>query len=250
MALHLVARWHARYERLVRFLRARLARGEYLGLHLTVGFLVTLTTSILFVVIADHVVRQETLVQTDLAVHAWLRQKATAVGYGMWSVISGLGGHPSVLILAIGIGLILALRRHFLLLAGWITALVGGELLDLALKWAFRRPRPETAAAFLSEWSWSFPSGHAMGSLIAYGMVAYVFSVEFAVSGAVRRGIVATCIVLVLAVGISRLYLGVHYFSDVLGGFAAGGLWLAACISGLEVARRLRQRVRPPPPRS
>lgn len=246
MALHLVARWHARSERIVRFLRARFARGEYLGLHLTVGFLVTATTSILFAVIAHGVVRADTLVRLDLAVQDWLQREATVFGYGFWSVISGLGGHPGVLVLAVGIGVILALRRHFVLLAGWITALIGGELLDLVLKWTFRRPRPETAATFLTEWSWSFPSGHAMGSLIAYGMVAYVFSVEFAVSRAARWAIAAGCAALILAVGVSRLYLGVHYFSDVLGGFAAGGLWLAACISGLEVARRLRQGVAAP----
>jgi undecaprenyl-diphosphatase len=54
--------------------------------------------------------------------------------------------------------------------------------------------------------------------------------------------VVATAAVLVAAIGLSRLYLGVHYFSDVVAGFAAGTVWLAACISGVEVARRQRLR--------
>ncbi|HEV2641776.1 MAG TPA: phosphatase PAP2 family protein, partial [Candidatus Elarobacter sp.] len=53
-----------------------------------------------------------------------------------------------------------------------------------------------------------------------------------------RIAIIAIALVLILAIGLSRLYLGVHYFSDVIGGYAAGVLWLAACISGVEVARR------------
>ncbi|MDP9202744.1 MAG: phosphatase PAP2 family protein, partial [Gemmatimonadota bacterium] len=55
-----------------------------------------------------------------------------------------------------------------------------------------------------------------------------------------RRQIVIVVLTafLVLAIGVSRLYLGVHYFSDVVGGFAAGLVWLAACISGVEIARR------------
>jgi undecaprenyl-diphosphatase len=80
-------------------------------------------------------------------------------------------------------------------------------------------------------------------------MLAYVISVEFTQSRSVRPWVVGAGAAMVLAVGLSRLYLGVHYFSDVLGGFAAGGLWLSACISGLEVARRLKKPgVAPPGP--
>ncbi|HLB54338.1 MAG TPA: hypothetical protein VJK71_04470, partial [Gemmatimonadales bacterium] len=87
MALHLVARWHARYERLIRFLRARFEREEYLGLHLTVGFLISLAGLALFAIIAREVVQQRALTEVDLSVHAWLRSNATLFGYGFWSLI-------------------------------------------------------------------------------------------------------------------------------------------------------------------
>ncbi len=84
-----------------------------------------------------------------------------------------------------------------------------------------------------------------MGSLIGYGMLAYVLVVLVVQRRALRVGVVVGAAVLIVAVGLSRLYLGVHYFSDVVGGYAAGVLWLSACISGIEVARR-RPRGTPP----
>jgi undecaprenyl-diphosphatase len=79
-----------------------------------------------------------------------------------------------------------------------------------------------------------------MGSLIAYGMLAYLL-VRDAKGRRPRTAIVVGAVLLVLLIGLSRMYLGVHYLSDVLGGYAAGVVWLAACITGLEVARRIPQ---------
>ena len=79
-----------------------------------------------------------------------------------------------------------------------------------------------------------------MESLIGYGMLAYVLMLLVPTIRARPLPLVVCTISIVLAIGASRLLLGVHYFSDVIGGYAAGTLWLAACISGLEVARRRR----------
>jgi undecaprenyl-diphosphatase len=136
------------------------------------------------------------------------------------------------------VGLLLASRRQWTLLAGWLAAFVGGGLLDEILKVVIRRPRPPYATAFLHHYSWSFPSGHAMVSLIAYGMLAYLLVVLWTNRRSTRISIVLGAALLIVAIGLSRLYLGVHYFSDVVGGYAAGVLWLSACISGLEVGRR------------
>jgi len=76
-----------------------------------------------------------------------------------------------------------------------------------------------------------------MGSLVAYGMLAYVLVLHLR-STAARNAVIAGAIVLVLVIGFTRLFLGVHFFSDVVAGYAAGTVWLAVCISGLEVLRR------------
>jgi undecaprenyl-diphosphatase len=79
-----------------------------------------------------------------------------------------------------------------------------------------------------------------MGSLIGYGLLAYMLVVLWVHRRSTQISIWLGAALLIVAVGVSRLYLGVHYFSDVVGGYAAGLLWLSACISGLEVARRWR----------
>ena len=131
-------------------------------------------------------------------------------------------------------------RKEYLTAGGWAAALVGGGLLDGVLKRVFHRPRPAWDLPILTAPGWSFPSGHAMGSLVAYGMLVYLM--VRTMEHARRRLALAGCaLVLVLLIGLSRMYLGVHYFSDVIGGYAAGAVWLAACVSGLEVVRH-RQR--------
>lgn len=131
-------------------------------------------------------------------------------------------------VLALGVGLLLGIQRRWVVLGGWAAAFAGGGLLDEVLKLVIQRPRPPYATAFLHHYSWSFPSGHAMGSLIGYGMLAYVLVVLWIHARRTQISVVLGAALLIVPIGLSRLYLGVHYFSDVVGGYAAGPLWLSA----------------------
>jgi undecaprenyl-diphosphatase len=82
----------------------------------------------------------------------------------------------------------------------------------------------------------SFPSGHAMMSMIGYGMLTYFVLIRVQNRWA-RFAIVIAAAILIFLIGFSRIYLGVHFFSDVVAGFAAGGLWLITCIGALEFLR-------------
>ena len=130
-----------------------------------------------------------------------------------------------------------ASRRGWLPLAGWLAALAGSELLAWALKHAIHRERPVFEIAYARETTYSFPSSHVLGALVGYGMAVY-FVVCLTRSRLWRATAVAVAAALVLAVGFSRLYLGLHFFSDVVGGLAAGAVWLTACVTALEVARQ------------
>jgi membrane-associated phospholipid phosphatase len=152
-------------------------------------------------------------------------------------VISLLGSGLVMAALGLLAAMLLAIRRCWLLFFGWVAAFGGAGVLDALLKHIIRRPRPPYAAAVLQSNSFSFPSGHAMGSLIGYGMLAYLLVVFWADRWQMRLAILSTAALLILAIGVSRLYLGVHYFSDVVGGYAAGALWLSACVTGIEITR-------------
>jgi undecaprenyl-diphosphatase len=115
----------------------------------------------------------------------------------------------------------------------WIAALAGGEVLNFLLKGLFARPRPSFSDPLATALYFSFPSGHATMSLIAYGLIAYFLYLRLPRAW-MRVLTTSGLILLVMLIGLSRLYLGVHYFSDVLAGFAVGGLWLSFCITGMN----------------
>ncbi|HEV2670460.1 MAG TPA: phosphatase PAP2 family protein [Gemmatimonadales bacterium] len=188
-------------------------------------------------------VRAESLTRVDAALLSWLQAHSTPVGHTIARAVTRLGSPDLILTAGLLVAVILAARRETLLLQGWIIALVGGEVLNAALKRIIQRPRPPHSVISSPE-SWSFPSGHAMESLIGYGMAAYLIIVLVPAARARRGAIVLAAASLIVAIGFSRMYLGVHYFSDVIGGYTAGGLWLAMSISGVELARGWQSRDR------
>jgi membrane-associated phospholipid phosphatase len=227
-----------RYARAWSFLAARFAPGEYLGLHLTLGFLISAAGLWIFLGVTEDVLHSDPLTQFDLTLLTWLQAHHGHVGDQVFRAISALGSQWVFVPLTLAVTVVLVIRKEGLLLQGWLLAFAGGFLLNTVLKNAIHRPRPQASAGLYH--SWSFPSGHAMVSLVAYGMLGYLLILLGARNRRAQVAIVACAALLVLAIGFSRLYLGAHYFSDVVGGFAAGMLWLSACISGLEVTRRWR----------
>jgi len=228
-----------RYPRVWGFARARLSPAGYLGLHLTAGILVSLLALWLFGGVLEDVVAGEPLTQFDRVLSAQLHLRATPAGIDFFRVMSFIGSPPSWTVIAVAVLVWLMQTRQHLLAGSWAAAILGSGLLDFALKLLVHRPRPVFATPFDIAPGWSFPSGHSMGALVGFGMIAYFLLLRTR-SPAARVAIVSTAALLTLLVGFSRLYLGVHFFSDVVGGFAVGIVWLSACVTGLEVARRRR----------
>jgi len=220
------------------FVAKRFATTEYLGLHLTVGLLLSLGALWLFGGIAEDVIHHDPLTQFDLTIADALHRHATPTGVAIAKAVSFLGSPGFVAAWGLALAALLVVRRQYLLLGGWVAAVAGGGMLDAALKRVFHRARPVWDVPLLTARGWSFPSGHAMGSLVAYGMLAYMVLRETHLRRGPAAVVITGAVVLILLIGMSRMYLGVHYFSDVIGGYAAGVVWVAAVVSGLEVARR------------
>ncbi|MEO5511316.1 MAG: phosphatase PAP2 family protein [Longimicrobiales bacterium] len=202
-----------------------------LAAFLTMSFLVSVLAVAIFGAFARLV--QEGLTQSfDVAILKQLASIRSPFLDRVMLEITALGG-GSVLFMMVAIAaLFLWLTDHkwsvYLLIAG----VLGGQLLNQVLKLAYHRERPSAVEWGQNVTTLSFPSGHAMTSTIAYGCIAYLVG-RLGPTPRVRGSVWGVALVLICAIGLSRMYLGVHYPSDVLAGFFAGVAWLAFVASGL-----------------
>jgi membrane-associated phospholipid phosphatase len=115
-----------------------------------------------------------------------------------------------------------------------ILACAGALVLNQGMKLIFSRPRPTLWPSLLHETSFGFPSGHAIGSIVLYGLLAYFYAVYRPHHA---KGIYLCSALLIGSIGFSRLYLGVHYPTDIMAGYITGWLWLMACIGLLGLQK-------------
>ena len=227
---------------------ARHVRGFYAALaaFLTVGVAVGLAAVGVFALFATVVVQGITQ-PFDEAVLRWLGAHRNPTLDRVMVEITTLG-NGGVLIMVIAVsGAFLWLTKHRWSVYLLALAYFGGYLMNHLLKESFARPRPTVLDHLDPTTSASFPSGHAMNALIMYGAVAYLVG-RLEPTAAMRRTTWGLAALLILAIGASRVYLGVHYPSDVIAGYIAGLAWLtfvAAALTALQffATRRPETRV-------
>ncbi|MGH7470809.1 MAG: phosphatase PAP2 family protein [Longimicrobiales bacterium] len=194
-----------------------------------------------FVRIAESVLEGETA-QFDEGVLRWLDAHATPTLDRMAIEITALGSGTVVVVIVLALSALLwQVRQRYLVYLLWLTV-SGSVVLNAILKLSFDRPRPR-----VFEWrvhypvSSSFPSGHAMTAAVVYLTVAIII---LRVNGARKLGIIALlcAAILMLLVGLSRMYVGVHYPSDVVAGYAAGVAWTGLCTAAIGVLRARAER--------
>ena len=165
-------------------------------------------------------------------VFVWLIRYFSSPGLDkVMIVISDMGYSKGYLVLVATVTSLIAWRKRWREAGMLAVCLIGGALLSFLLKNLFQRARPDLWQVVAAS-GYSFPSGHAMVSLCFYGMAAFLVMREIS-SWRWRMAVLMLAAVVSLAIGISRIYLGVHYPSDVLAGYAAGSTWLAFCVSFL-----------------
>jgi undecaprenyl-diphosphatase len=193
----------------------------------------------LFVWLGSEVLAGDTQL-FDQSIRAWVHQSASTGMTRAMHAISLLG--YEVLIFEVVIAFIVFAALRWKRAALWLAiAMIGSVLLDAALKYAYHRVRPEAFFGSPAKY-YSFPSGHALSSLCFYGVLAGLLSAR-AKSVWLRVGIWVLAATLVVAIGISRIYLGVHYPSDVLAGYLAATVWVGAVIV-FDHVRKVRKNSR------
>jgi undecaprenyl-diphosphatase len=223
-----------RHPRLWGFLADRFSLHHGAGLYLTLGLAVSALFALLFLWLTTSI---PLLARIDAGFYMLLQESRHPAVDTAMLVVTCLGSVKVVAMLAGLVLLWLVLdNRDFsalILLAG----LTGGELLVAMLKIAFARPRPIPFLPGLQTFSASLPSGHAFTALVFYGLVVYFF-LNHIENWRSRLHLVLSGSLLATLVGFSRIYLGVHWLSDVLAGFALAALWLTFLVTASEVRRR------------
>ena len=222
------------------FVRRRLDPEQRYGLRLTLYAVAIVLVAVPFSTLVFQVMGKGPLTRLDGSIANRLNGSV----HGSPLLVHGLEtvswlGKPLLLGVVVGVASVFVFWRGRRRLALYlvVTVVVGG-LVDSAIKILVDRPRPVVDHPIATAFGKSFPSGHAMSSTIAYGAV--FLALLPALSRGRRRVALAVTIALVLAIGCSRLLLGVHFLSDVVGGYVLGVAWLAASTAAFEVWRTER----------
>lgn len=151
-------------------------------------------------------------------------------------IITRLGNAPALLAVGVACAALLLLARRGFVALAMAGCFAGAGMTVLSLKWLLYRHRPVPAVPLISENNPAFPSAHASLSLVIYVFAAYLVA-RWLRSGHLRVLALGAGLGLAFLIGLSRLYLGVHWLSDVLGGYALGGMWLALLVTLVELRR-------------
>jgi undecaprenyl-diphosphatase len=214
-----------------------------LGAYLVLGFAIAALAVWGFAEFADVVEAGATL-EFDLAAMEWMESHRLELLDRFLLDVTALGTGLVVLIVVGVAGLFLALTDHRYSAILLLVATAGGQLLNSVLKLFYDRPRPSNIEALTHTMSTSFPSGHAMSAVIVYGTVAYL-AARLQKERWARALTMLAAVIIIIAIAASRVYLGVHYPSDVLAGTIVGAAWAAFCMAGLEAVRVFARRFRP-----
>lgn len=221
-------------------MRTRLDPAGRYGLRLTLVAVAVLVVAIPFAYLTFEVLGAGPLTRLDGRVanelNSWVHHRPGFLRTLEWV---SLLAKPITLwvVVAVAVGFLWRPGRHRICLFLVVTSL-GGGLIDTVVKAAVNRPRPVVDHPIATAFGKSFPSGHAMGATVVYG--ALLVALWTVLRPRWRVPALVATIVLVLAVGSSRLFLGVHFLTDVIGGFLLGLAWLSGSVAVFETWRHDR----------
>lgn len=177
-----------------------------------------------------------TALDTEIELALYAMRDPSLVQFFIW--VTQLGSAYTIFGFTLFAAIILAYRKRWTLIAGLFTSVFGSAAVAFVLKEFIARPRPGDPILTFIETSYSFPSGHATRSIALYVFILWLIYKIFPTGWRYIAAVAVTA--LVLAIGFSRLYLGVHYPSDVLAGYVLGGIFV---LLGIAVAKKLERRI-------
>jgi undecaprenyl-diphosphatase len=220
-------RLHRRLPVLWAFIVQRFKRGERYGLDFTLAFIAILVAMWVFIEIIDTAVTETDLYYLDRQIQVFMTDLLPPALADSLVLITNLGGTRGTVIGIFIIGIPLLFTRRWWSLFGLIFTTAGGGLLIWGLKLFFQRARPTTSTIEVG--GFAFPSGHAFAAMAFFGYVLYLAFRHFR-HDVIRIAATLFCFVMILLIGSSRVFLNVHWLTDVVGGYIAGFAWLILSI--------------------
>lgn len=202
--------------------------GGVRGWHLAAAAFACVALAWIFAAIAEDVATADYITQVDQRVATVLHAGATPLLTSAMLAISWLHDVVPLAIVSSGLLLFLLWRKQRTWIIALLLALPGGMLMNSVMKLAFARQRPQFDDPLVILTSYSFPSGHTAGSTLLYGFIAALL-ISHTRSSSLRAMIAVTALLMIATVACSRIYLGAHFLSDVLGAFFEALAWLVLC---------------------
>lgn len=206
------------------------------GIFLVAGLIVAAIGTWIFVELGEHV-RSGTTQAFDDSVIRWMGAHHTPTLDTIMLEITALGTGGVVIMIVAVAALFLVLTQHKYSAILLLASTLGGIALNGVLKLGFNRPRPSIFLPEVHTVSSSFPSGHAMSAAIVYSTVAYL-AARLHKRRWARMLVMGSAFVVIALISLSRLYLGVHYPSDVVAGVSIGLAWAGFCMATLEAIQK------------
>jgi undecaprenyl-diphosphatase len=225
--------------RLHKFLAARFSPEGEMGLQFTIGVALILCAALMFGELAEDVVTGDTITLLDVRLAHWFRAHATTGFTDVMLFVTHWNGILGSSIMAVLLAAWFWHRKAHYWLIVVLVSVPGGMLLNVVLKHLFQRARPTLEDPLLTLSTYSFPSGHTEAATVFYGLLA-CYLVRRVRAWPARAAIMVGACAMVMLVALSRMYLGVHYLSDVLAATAEGAAWLATCITAVSTLQRRR----------
>jgi membrane-associated phospholipid phosphatase len=216
----------SRYPRQWRFVGRRFEPGEAAGLTLTLGLAAVLSLGVGFGQLLDSVVESDGITVADRPVLGFFAAHRESWWTTVATVISDVGSPVGTAVTGVAVGAVLAwLRRSWLPLLIIILGGAGIAVINSVVKSSVSRTRPPLITAVLGAHGYSFPSGHTTGTTVVWLLSAWMIGRWMISRRVARVTLWAGALLMIGAVGVTRVYLGVHFPSDVMAGWALGAAW-------------------------
>lgn len=203
------------------------------------GWIGFLLAGSIFLAVAWNVAMRDPIVVVDSTIASWFHSHLSDPMTKAMLAVSAMHGIAAVSTWSVVFAALLAKIREWYWLLTLTLATVGGMVINVTLKQAYERARPQLDNPLVTLGTYSFPSGHTAASTIFYGVLAAFLVTRFR-DHRKRVAIVTVAVLAVVTVAISRMYLGAHYLSDVLAAAASSTAWLVVCLSGVHALVRQR----------